>query len=110
MKAGPHGPSAGTGTAKEPQPSEPVEEGFEFLGYHYFRDPKTGRLVKEARAKSVRTFRDAVRRRTPPLKTQRRFKAMHCTLARLGNNQRVKEMVAELNLYLSGWHGYFKVV
>lgn len=87
-----------------------VDEGFEFLGYHYFRDPKTGRLVKEVRAKSVRTFRDAVRRRTPRLKTQRRFKERHCTLARLMKNQRVKEMVAELNLYLSGWHGYFKVV
>src|SRR5207249_3267918 len=26
-----------------------VASGFEFLGFHYFRDPKTGRQVKEVR-------------------------------------------------------------
>ncbi len=87
-----------------------VDEGFGFLGYQYFRDPKSARLVKEVRAKSVRAFRDAVRRRTPRLKTQRRFKERHCTLARLGKNQRVRKMVSELNRYLTGWHSYYKGV
>lgn len=87
-----------------------VDAGFEFLGFHYFRDPKTGGKVKEVRAKSVRSFRAAVRQRTPRLRTQRRFKERHCTLDRLMKNQRVREMVTDLNLYLAGWHGYFKVV
>ncbi|MBE0618805.1 MAG: hypothetical protein IH608_12920 [Proteobacteria bacterium] len=85
-----------------------VDEGFAFLGFHYFRDPKTNRLVKEVRAQSVHTFREAVRKRTPRLKTQRRFRKRHCTLARLEKNQRVRAMVRDLNRYLLGWHGYFK--
>ncbi len=87
-----------------------VDAGFEFLGYHYFRDQKAGRLIKEVRAKSVRSFREAVRKRTPRLRTQRRVKAKHCTLTRLGKNQRVRAMVRELERYLTGWHGYFKGV
>ncbi|MGO8672267.1 MAG: group II intron reverse transcriptase/maturase [Capsulimonadaceae bacterium] len=48
-----------------------VASGFEFLGFHYFVDPKTGSQCKEVRQTSVRRFREAIRRRTPRLKTQR---------------------------------------
>jgi RNA-directed DNA polymerase len=87
-----------------------VNAGFEFLGYHYFRDPPTGQLRKEVRRKSVQRFREAVRRRTPRLKNQRRPKRRNMTVARLGKNQRLQEMVRDLNRYLRGWHWYFKEV
>ena len=41
-----------------------VAHGFEFLGFHYFRDPKTDQLRKEVRRKSAHRFRDAIRQRT----------------------------------------------
>jgi RNA-directed DNA polymerase len=85
-----------------------VAEGFEFLGFHYFRDPKTGRMAKEVRRKSVQRFRDAIRLRTPRLHAQRAFKAKHITLSRLAKNQRISSMIHSLNLYLVGWHWYFK--
>lgn len=87
-----------------------VDEGFEFLGFHYLRDPKTGVRCKEVRPKSVRSFRDSVRKRTPRLKTQRPVKARHVTLYRLSNNQRVTAMIKSLNAFLRGWHWYFKSV
>lgn len=87
-----------------------VDEGFEFLGFRYYRDPKTGSLLKEVRGKSARRFREAIRRLTPRLKTQRPVKARHVTLNRLGKNQRIKLMLASLNRYLRGWHWYFKAV
>ena len=87
-----------------------VDAGFEFLGFHYFRDPKTGVRCKEVRAKSVRSFRDAVRKRTPRLKTQRPVKARHVTLNRLSRNERVAAMIKSLNGFLRGWHWYFKSV
>lgn len=52
-----------------------VTQGFEFLGFHYFRDPASGGIVKEVRRKSVQRFREAIRLRTPRLRTQRRVKA-----------------------------------
>ena len=87
-----------------------VAEGFEFLGFHYFRDPKTDLTVKEVRRKSVSSFREEVRKRTPRLKTQRPVKARKVTPTRLAKNQRVREMIRSLNLYLAGWHGYFRTV
>ena len=87
-----------------------VTEGFEFLGYHYFRNPKTGALRKAVRRKSVQRFRDAIRRRTPRLRGRRKPKAKHLTLTRLQHNPRIQAMVADLNRYLGGWHGYFKAV
>ena len=87
-----------------------VDEGFEFLGFHYFRDPKTGKLRKEVRQKSAQRFREAIRRKTPRLKTQRRVKPRHITFNRLRENRRIAEMIGSLNRYLQGWHWYFKPV
>ncbi len=87
-----------------------VAEGFEFLGFHYFRDPGTGGIMKEVRRKSVQRFREAIRDRTPRLKTQRRVKAKHVTLTRLRKNERVSWMIASVNRQLRGWHGYFRAV
>lgn len=87
-----------------------VAHGFEFLGFHYFRDPTTGQLRKEVRRKSAQRFREAVRARTPRLKNQRRVKARHLTRSRLAQNQRLRGMIRELNGFLRGWHWYFKAV
>jgi RNA-directed DNA polymerase len=87
-----------------------VTEGFEFLGFHYFGDPKTGGLAKEVRRKSVQRFRETVRARTPRLKTQRRVKARKITLLLLRKNERVQEIIASVNGHLRGWHAYFRTV
>jgi RNA-directed DNA polymerase len=85
-----------------------VAVGFEFLGFHYFRDPKTQRMAKEVRPKSVHRFREAVRLRTPRLHAQRAFKREHVVLGRLAKNERIRTIIDDLNLYLRGWHWYFK--
>jgi RNA-directed DNA polymerase len=87
-----------------------VAGGFEFLGFHYFCDPKTGKLRQEVRRKSVQRFRAAIRQRTPRLKSQRKPKARRLTPKRLGKNQRLGEIIRELNRFLRGWHWYFKAV
>ena len=87
-----------------------VTEGFEFLGFHYFRDPNGGRLRKEVHRKSVQRFREAIRQRTPRLKGQRQPKARHLTPARLTKNPQLQQMIGSLNRYLRGWHWYFKTV
>jgi RNA-directed DNA polymerase len=87
-----------------------VTHGFEFLGFHYFRDPTTGQLRKAVRPKSVRRFREAIRARTPRLKNQRKPKARRLTVRRLAKNQALRRMIASLNRFLRGWHWYFKAV
>ena len=87
-----------------------VARGFEFLGFHYFWDQKTGLSCKEVRRKSVARFRDAIRERTPRLHTQRPVKRRHLTVARLRKNQRVQQMLKRVNLFLRGWHWYFKAM
>jgi RNA-directed DNA polymerase len=87
-----------------------VTEGFEFLGFHSFRDPTTGALRKEVRRKSVHRFRDAIRRRTPRLRNQRKPKARHLTRERLAKNPALQELIRGLNRFLRGWHWYFKPV
>lgn len=87
-----------------------VDEGFEFLGYHYYRDPQTGQMRKDVRRKSVQRFRDAIRQRTRRIRGQRKPKARHMTAKRLARNQRLEEMIRTLNQYLRGWHWYFKAV
>ena len=85
-----------------------VDAGFEFLGFRYFRDPKTGKRCKEVRAKSVRSFRNAIRERTPRLHTQRWVKPCHVTPGQLAKNKRLGAAIGRLNQYLRGWHWYFK--
>jgi RNA-directed DNA polymerase len=87
-----------------------VTQGFEFLGFRYFRDPRDGKCHKAVRRKSEQRFREAVRRLTPRLKNQTRPKRRKMTAVRLGKNQRLRETLAELNRYLRGWHWYFKGV
>jgi RNA-directed DNA polymerase len=87
-----------------------VAHGFEFLGFHYFRDPTTDQLRKAVRPKSVRRFREQVRRLTPRLTNQRRVKARKITPGRLAKNQRLRLTIAKLNTFLRGWHWYFKAV
>jgi len=87
-----------------------VDDGFEFLGFHYFRYAKKGVMCKEVRRKSVDRFRIAVRMRTPRLRTQRPVKPKRLTLARLRKNDRVMGLIERLNTYLRGWHWYFKHV
>jgi RNA-directed DNA polymerase len=87
-----------------------VASGFEFLGFHYFCDPKTGQRVKEVRQKSARHFREQVRSRTPRLITQRPVKAKRVTSTRLRKNERIRQMLASVNRLLRGWHVYFRHV
>ena len=87
-----------------------VTHGFEFLGFHYFRDPKTDQLRKAVRHKAVLHFREQIRRLTPRLTNQRRVKARKITPQRLAKNQRLRAMIKELNAFLRGWHWYFKGV
>jgi len=87
-----------------------VTQGFEFLGFHYFRSLKTGNMLKLVRRKSVQRFRDAIRQRTPRLKTQRRVKPKNITLNRLKKNKRLTELIRHVNQHLRGWHGYFRTV
>lgn len=87
-----------------------VTHGFEFLGFHYFREKETGALRKEVRRKSVQRFRDAIRLRTPRYRNQRKREPRRLTLTRLVKNQGIKEQVKELNRYLRGWHAYFRTV
>ena len=85
-----------------------VDAGFEFLGFHYYRDPKTEGRYKEVRCKSVRRFRDAVRERTPRLVTQRDVKQKNVTFGSLQKNKHLSGVIGRLNDYLRGWHWYFK--
>lgn len=87
-----------------------VDAGFEFLGFHYFRDPQSGMRCKEVRRKSVLAFRQCVRERTPRLKAQKRVKRRALSLARLARNPQVRERIRRINVFLRGWHGYFKTM
>lgn len=87
-----------------------VSQGFEFLGFRYFRNAKWGNMLKVVRRKSVQRFRDTVRERTPRLKTQRRVKRKNLTVNRLRRNKRVKELILRVNKHLRGWHVYFRTV
>lgn len=85
-----------------------VDDGFEFLGYHYFRHATKGVLCKEVRRKSVQRFHEAVRMRTPRLHAHKAVRPKHVTFLRLSKNERVKGLIDSLNMYLVGWHWYFK--
>ncbi len=87
-----------------------VASGFEFLGFHYFEDEKTGLSYKEVRQKSVASFRQSIRERTPRLHAQRKVKQKHITVRRLRKNKRVVTMVDSANAFLRGWYWYFKTI
>lgn len=89
--------------------TESAEPGFDFLGFRYFRD-RHGALQKVVRAKSIQSFRQNTRERTPRHSGQRPPKRRHLKLARLQKNQGLQRMIGELNVYLKGWHWYFKHV
>lgn len=84
-----------------------IEEGFEFLGYRYFRDRK-GVLQKVVSRKSVLRFREAIRKRTRRRAGQKHRKASRCTVTRLKANQHLMRTIAEVNRYLRGWLAYFR--
>jgi len=86
-----------------------IDEGFDFLGYHYVRD-KRGRLQKVVSRKSRRRFRERVRELTPRHAGQKRPKAKSCKLHRLRRNKRILAMIENVNRYLHEWHGYFRDV
>lgn len=73
-----------------------LDQGFDFLGVHYFRDER-GRLQKTVSAKSFGRFKEAVRGRTKRHAGQKRPKAKRCSLPRLKKNQRVMGMIEDLN-------------
>jgi len=84
-----------------------VEEGFDFLGYHYYRDAK-GRLQKAVSRKKRQKFREKIRRLTKRRAGQKRRNPKRCTVHRLKRNQRVQKVVADINEYLRGWHAYYR--
>lgn len=85
-----------------------VATGFEFLGFHYFADPKRGTLRKEVRKKSLQRHRARLRELLPRLRNQRLPKERHVTPRRLARNQRLAAMIEQTNRFLGSWHGYFR--
>jgi RNA-directed DNA polymerase len=65
--------------------ADAVEEGFEFLGYHFFQNQRG------IRKKSLKRFKDAIRERTPRT-----------------NGHSFSVIVQSLNSVLRGWFGYFQ--
>ena len=86
-----------------------IDEGFEFLGFRYFRDGR-GVLQKVVSAKSKARFRANVRARSKRHAGQKKPKPQRCTTRHLKKNERVTTMVNVLNKYVRGWHWYFKGV
>lgn len=87
-----------------------LDDGFDFLGFRYFRSRKRGTVHKVVREKSQARFREAVRQRTPRHAGQKPRQAKSCTASKLLRDERLVRMIGELNAYLRGWHGYFRQV
>jgi len=87
-----------------------LDDGFDFLGFRYFRSRKRGTVHKVVREKSQARFREAVRQRTPRHAGQKRRHPRSCTALKLLRDERLVRMIGELNAYLRGWHGYFRHV
>jgi RNA-directed DNA polymerase len=87
-----------------------LHDGFDFLGFRYFRSRKRGTVHKVVREKSQARFREAVRQRTPRQAGQKPRKPKSCTARKLRRDERLVRMIGELNAYLRGWHGYFRQV
>ncbi len=86
-----------------------IDEGFDFLGFRYFRTDR-GKLRKSVSARSTQRFRANARQRSRRHAGQRKPKARRCTARRLRKNKRVAEMIRRINAYVRGWHWYFKGV
>ena len=67
-----------------------LTEGFEFLGFRYFRS-RTGKWIKVPRKKSLLKLRQMIREKTNRLR-----------------NGSMAQVIAELNPSLRGWYGYFR--
>lgn len=86
-----------------------ISDGFEFLGFRYFRDPK-GEVHKVVRRKSRAKFREAIRQRSKRHAGQKRRKPKSCTVKKLQRDERLRRMIREVNAYLVAWHAYFRQV
>jgi len=87
-----------------------LHDGFDFLGFRYFRTRQRGNCHKVVREKSQARFREAVRQLTPRQACQKPRQSKACTVKKLRRDQRLARMLRELNTYLRGWHGYFRQV
>ena len=67
-----------------------LEDGFEFLGFHYLRR-RAGKWVKLPRKKSLLKLRDKIRDKT-----------------NRGRSGPIESIIAGLNPTLRGWYGYFR--
>jgi RNA-directed DNA polymerase len=86
---------AGAGLTLHPEKTRTVDMNhadshFDFLGYRFQRS-RRGRLIRLVRPKSLRKLRESIKPRT-----------------HRASGQSMKAIVADLNLTLSGWFGYFK--
>lgn len=64
---------------------------FDFLGYRFIRDAKSGRLKRKVRPKSLAKLKDAIREWTPR-----------------SSGESLGVIVTEVSVTLRGWYGYFK--
>lgn len=65
--------------------------GFDFLGYHFERTRRTGRLSRWPRSKSLRKYTDAIRQGT-----------------RARNGQSLEQIIRSVNTVSRGWFAYFQ--
>jgi RNA-directed DNA polymerase len=66
-------------------------DGFDFLGYHFERGRRSGRLQRWPRRKSLKRVKDTLRQKT-----------------RRANGQSLEAIVKSVNGMLRGWFEYFK--
>jgi RNA-directed DNA polymerase len=86
---------AGVGLTLHPDKTRTVDMNladshFDFLGYRFKRS-RQGKMMRLVRPKSMRKLRESIKPRT-----------------RRNNGKSMEAIVADLNLTLSGWFGYFK--
>lgn len=67
------------------------ENGFDFLGYHFERGVRSGRLMRWPSRKSLDKFKSSIRRKTH-----------RC------NRYGLPEIISQLNASLPGWFAYFQ--
>jgi RNA-directed DNA polymerase len=65
--------------------------GFEFLGYHFGKTKKSGRIARWPRKKSIQKFKDSIRE-----------------ITRRNNGLSMLEIIMKVNQIICGWYEYFK--